>query len=625
MTADSHNPRRRTVRAALSALRLRTALAGVRLARRTCWREALALGRHLEETLLAELAEVRQDWLVLEVPPAEPHLHLPAASPWVGHDLPGTEALAAACRRLGVSEIRLDRRLEGGQIAEALLALLYVGPHLPTAEPVDAPDGPGGPSALAGAMLTSRGLHRFCTLMRYRPAGGVFEVEYTYCELFYSRVMPAWTRRFSRQSGHRALFAAAPRAALLAGSLVVLNMALFAVDPTAGLIFGAVLAVLLAATVGYLLYTLGSVAYDREHRDRLLNEYVRDVTSLAHFPSQDPNPVLKLAAGGEVLYANPASRRLLAETGGSDRPLTDLLPGDYLQWIAAALSPGGRVEQDVEVALDGRAVRYSISAFPNEPAVLIVGRDVTAIKKLETQLRATNQTLEARVQQRTAELLATQDATILALTGLAETRDAETGQHVERTRRYVRILAEELARHPRFSDFLDEETIEVLYHSAPLHDIGKVGVSDACLLDPGKLSAELFEEMKHHTLLGGDTLKAAESRMGSNSFLHLARQIAYAHHERWDGSGYPHGLAGEAIPIAARLMALADVYDALRCRRRYKPAYGHEKAREIILAERGRQFDPDVVDAFCRREAEFLRVGEELADEALDAQPAAGR
>ncbi len=216
--------------------------------------------------------------------------------------------------------------------------------------------------------------------------------------------------------------------------------------------------------------------------------------------------------------------------------------------------------------------------------------------------------LEELVQERTRELLLTRDVTIEAMGTLAEYRDPETGGHIRRTQGYVRLLAEHLQDHPRFADYLDDDTIDLLYKSAPLHDIGKVAIADEILLKPGSLTAEEFEDMKQHTILGRDAIIAAESRLGENSFLSIAREIAEFHQEKWDGSGYPHGLAGDDIPVAGRLMALADVYDALISRRVYKPPFPHTKAVELILEGRGTHFDPDVADAFEQLQAKFREI-----------------
>ena len=216
--------------------------------------------------------------------------------------------------------------------------------------------------------------------------------------------------------------------------------------------------------------------------------------------------------------------------------------------------------------------------------------------------------------------------TILIMASLAETRDNETGNHIIRTQHYVKLLALQLQHHPRFSAYLDDATINLLFKSAPLHDIGKVGIPDSILLKPGKLTQEEFEIMKTHTTLGKAAIEAAESRLGKNvPFLRCAKDIAYSHQEKWDGTGYPEGLAGDAIPISARLMAIADVYDALISRRVYKPPFSHEMSMGIIQEGRGRHFDPDVLDAFvaiqlqCKEVADqYATTEEELANHPLN-------
>jgi adenylate cyclase len=221
---------------------------------------------------------------------------------------------------------------------------------------------------------------------------------------------------------------------------------------------------------------------------------------------------------------------------------------------------------------------------------------------------------EQRVKQRTLELARVQEATIESMSSLTETRDPRTGEHIRRTQNYIRLLAEYLKHQPQFSSFLDDETIDLLCKSAPLHDIGKVGVSDRILLKPGRLTSQEFDEMKRHTLYGRDTILAAESKLGDTSFLRFAREIAYTHHERWDGSGYPEGLKGEQIPIPGRLMALVDSYDALTSKRVYKPQFSHEKAVEIIIEEKGSHFDPEIVDAFLEVKENFRQIALKYAD-----------
>jgi putative two-component system response regulator len=241
------------------------------------------------------------------------------------------------------------------------------------------------------------------------------------------------------------------------------------------------------------------------------------------------------------------------------------------------------------------------------------------LKNARDFLRDKSAYLEQEVQRRTREISQIQDATIMAMASLAETRDNETGNHIRRTQHYVHCLARALRHHPRFRDELDDDTIELLFKSAPLHDIGKVGIPDRILLKPGKLTPEEFELMKTHTTLGRDAIAHAEAQVGSpNSFLRLAREIAHYHQEKWDGSGYPEGLAGDAIPVSARLMALADVYDALISRRVYKPAFPHADAVRIITEGRGRHFDPDMVDAFVSVADEFHAIAKRFVDTAAD-------
>lgn len=216
--------------------------------------------------------------------------------------------------------------------------------------------------------------------------------------------------------------------------------------------------------------------------------------------------------------------------------------------------------------------------------------------------------------ERTGELERTRDATIFALANLAETRDPETGGHIRRTQNYVKLLAEKLSQDPRFAGQLDAGTIELLYKSAPLHDVGKVGVPDAVLLKEGKLSAEEFAEIKKHPILGRDALAGAGRDLGENSFLSLAMEICFTHHEKWDGSGYPCGSKGEEIPLSGRLMAIADVYDALISKRSYKAPFPHSDAVEIIRQGRGSHFDPAMVEAFEEIRESFRQTALNIAD-----------
>jgi len=239
---------------------------------------------------------------------------------------------------------------------------------------------------------------------------------------------------------------------------------------------------------------------------------------------------------------------------------------------------------------------------------------VLARVKIHLELKRYRENLEKLVQERTRELELTQDVTIECMGALAEYRDPETGGHIKRTRQYVSILAKKLKDHPRFRAYLDEATMRKLYKSAPLHDIGKVGVPDHILLKPGKVTDEEFALIKEHAKYGRDVIATAASRLGADSFLSCAQELAGSHHEKWDGSGYPEGLCGEAIPISGRLMAVADVYDALVCKRVYKEAFSHAKAVAIITEGRGKHFDPDIVDAFLALSEGFLHIAERFAD-----------
>lgn len=276
--------------------------------------------------------------------------------------------------------------------------------------------------------------------------------------------------------------------------------------------------------------------------------------------------------------------------------------------------------EDEERGLALGAVDY-ITKPISPPIVLARVATQLALKGAADFLRDKNAYLESEVRQRTAELSAIQDVTIMAMASLAETRDSDTGNHIRRTQYYVQALAKKLRSHPRFASALDDKTIETLFKSAPLHDIGKVGIPDRILLKPGRFEPHEFEIMKTHTTLGRDAIQRAEDQLGLRvDFLHMAKEIAYGHQEKWDGSGYPLGLAGEAIPVSARLMAVADVYDALISRRIYKDGMPHEKAVRIITEGRGQHFDPDIVDAFLQIQDAIVAIAQRFADTDADLQ-----
>lgn len=253
---------------------------------------------------------------------------------------------------------------------------------------------------------------------------------------------------------------------------------------------------------------------------------------------------------------------------------------------------------------------------PVNPPILLARVATHLQMKLAADfLRDKNQYLEAEVQRRGRRLAAIQDVTILAMASLAETRDNSTGNHILRTQLYVRRLAGQLRNHPRFAGFLTEQTIDLLCKSAPLHDIGKVGIPDRILLKPGRLDPKEFEIVKTHCQLGRDAIEQAERRLGVEvDFLQFAKEIAYSHQEKWDGSGYPQGLAGDDIPVSARLMAVADVYDALISHRVYKAAVSHDEAVAVIAQGRGTHFDPDMVDAFLAVADQLLSIALQFTD-----------
>jgi len=276
--------------------------------------------------------------------------------------------------------------------------------------------------------------------------------------------------------------------------------------------------------------------------------------------------------------------------------------------------------EDEQKGFDVGAVDY-ITKPISPPIVMARVKTQLTLKAAADFLRDKNAYLQTEVEKRTREVQVIQDVTIMAMASLAETRDNETGNHIRRTQNYVRALAKQLQKHPKFAALLTDEMVEMLYKSAPLHDIGKVGIPDAILLKPGKLTPEEFEIMKSHTVLGRDAIAAAEKLIDAPStFLRLAREIAHYHQEKWDGSGYPDRLAGESIPVAARLMAVADVYDALISRRVYKPPFPRDKAVAIIREGRDKHFDPVMVDALLAIEEEFHQIAERFADSEEDVQ-----
>ena len=274
--------------------------------------------------------------------------------------------------------------------------------------------------------------------------------------------------------------------------------------------------------------------------------------------------------------------------------------------------------EDEHLGLNLGAVDYITKPFSPSIVLARVATHLT-LKARADFLRDKNVFLEQEISKRDRQMTAIQDVTILTMASLAETRDSETGNHIRRTQYYVRALAEKLKPNPRFTAFLTDANISTLFKSAPLHDIGKVAIPDRILLKPGKFTPDEFEIMKTLTTLGWDAINNAERMLGTQAeFLTMAKDIALFHQEKWDGSGYPQGRAGDRIPVAARLMAVADVYDALISRRVYKEGMPHEAAAKIIVEGKGKHFDPDMVDAFIDIQDEFRAIAKRYADTDID-------
>lgn len=331
---------------------------------------------------------------------------------------------------------------------------------------------------------------------------------------------------------------------------------------------------------------------------------------------------LKVATNGEaaleIANAKPAPNLILLDIM---MPIMDgyqvirrLKASPATREIPVIFLTARNTDVDEAVGLEIGAVDY-IAKPVSGPILKARVRTHLNLKASNDIIRDKNVFLIREVARRTRELEMVQDVTILAMASLAETRHLETGNHIRRTQAYVRALAKQLQHHPRFSLLLTDTNIELLYKSAPLHDIGKVGIPDHILLKPGPLTPEEFEVMKTHTTLGRDAIEHAEQQIGGSvPFLTFAKEVAYSHQEKWDGSGYPLGLSGNAIPVSARLMAIADVYDALISRRVYKGALEHDQAAHVIADGRGKHFDPDMVDAFLQVNALFRDIATQYHD-----------
>jgi putative two-component system response regulator len=253
------------------------------------------------------------------------------------------------------------------------------------------------------------------------------------------------------------------------------------------------------------------------------------------------------------------------------------------------------------------AVDYIVKPFEIEEVQARV-RTHLSLVLAQNELKNQNEILDAKVKERTQELILTQQATIESMAALAEYRDSETGGHINRIKNYIQVFAQHLSARPEYSEVFTAKYIELLTLSSPLHDIGKVGVRDHILLKPGKLSSEEFEEMKKHVVYGRNVIVTVEKKLGSMSFLNIAKDIAYTHHEKWDGTGYMEGMQGTQIPMAGRIMAIVDVYDALISKRVYKMPYSHRQAIDTISRGRGKHFDPNLVDIFLELQEDIRQI-----------------
>ena len=335
---------------------------------------------------------------------------------------------------------------------------------------------------------------------------------------------------------------------------------------------------------------------------------------------------VKLATNGEMALS-------MAKNEPPDLVLLDVnMPGLNGYETCAALKADATLNRIPVIFLTGMgevedeekgfalgAVDYIVK--PLTPSLLLarVHTHLT-LTHVQERLQERNEYLEAEIVRRIQEVNQLQEVAINAMASLAETRDRETGAHILRTAYYVKELALFLQNDPAYAETLTAENILLLTKSAPLHDIGKMGIPEMILWKPAKLTKEEFEVMKTHAAIGKKAIVGAEKLLGTSvSFLRFAKEMAYSHHERWDGSGYPEGLSGESIPIAGRLMALADVYDALISRRVYKEPFAHATAVSMITIEAGKQFDPAVVAAFLQLQNRFLEIADTYRDEFSEA------
>jgi putative two-component system response regulator len=343
---------------------------------------------------------------------------------------------------------------------------------------------------------------------------------------------------------------------------------------------------------------------------------LRLLTAILERGGLEPRPVRSGKLAIEAAVADPPDIILLdirmSEISGLD-VCRWLKQDDRLRSIPVIFISGLQGTDDKIEAFRAGGVDYISKPFQDQE-VLVRIKTHLHLRQLQVELASHNVQLEERIAEQVKAVTASQLATIFALAKLSEARDYDTGQHIERVQTFSRVLAEQMRELKMNVEQLTPAFIDNLYQTASLHDIGKVGTPDAILLKPGKLTTVEFAEMKKHCALGANTLATVLRRHADNQFLRMGVDVARSHHEKWDGSGYPDGFQGTAIPLAARIVALADFYDALTSKRCYRLAFSHDETRRMIQEGSGTHFDPDAVTAFSSLEAQFRRIREEMRD-----------
>jgi signal transduction histidine kinase len=355
-------------------------------------RQTRPLAEHLEKDIFPNLRENGQNWISLQVDNSGASPRLFSTGETGNIELPGTHLLAQNLYKRGIREIRLHAFLEMGQILEALLVLFHAHKYLDRTPASDLPVKGWSAARIAAALKGKSGFHRFCSLMWFDPESRAFIVEYTYCELFFSRALRDYARFRSPYQDHRALFHIAPRAAILAFLLLLLPAELIFWNFWAGFAVWVFVALAVAGWIGTAVYTIGSIIYDREHRDLLIQEYLKQIDTLARFPENNPNPTLKFDRLGEILYINPAARRLVVALTGDENQVESILPENYRELIRKTLDE--QKIMDAETEAGHKVLRYQVSAFSDDRSVIFAGSDITQLRQTEKDLRKANEELQ---------------------------------------------------------------------------------------------------------------------------------------------------------------------------------------------------------------------------------------